>query len=140
MSMIVVRYHDGFTRGKDLPCPFLFNLVVKGHTLVANVTDLASHPDYVGEFDGRAIDHMHIRHDQAEVKKGFPVKKTSLDEVSKTGLLQEHQEMGIVDMPLRIQVTVSHLEGVMKVKIVHAWIIPANCFGVIVDELAAGLI
>ena len=62
---------------------------------------------------------MHVGDDQAQVEEVIALEQTQLGNIGKACLLEEHEDVGIVDMPLRVQVTVAHLDRTIEMEIIH---------------------
>ena len=71
-----------------------------------------------------------VRQDDAHVKERAPVPQPQVDDVSDARLFEVGQVAGVVDMPLRIEVGVAHLDGMVEAEAWHAPIIPLQISGI----------
>ena len=70
------------------------------------------------------IGDVDICHDHANFHKGLVLrKKAQLDPISNACLFEICEMFGVVDVPLRIQIPISDLDGMIEMKIAHGAII-----------------
>jgi len=79
-------------------------------------------------FDWREEGDVNVRHDQGKFEEIAALEQAKVLEVGEPGMLKKGQESGIIDMPLRIEITVPQLNGEKISKIVMYMIISdAEC-------------
>jgi hypothetical protein len=66
---------------------------------------------------------MHIRDDHPQVHKGLAVKQPQMQQIFKARLLHESKKSGIIDVPLRVKVSVTYLNWYFEFKGWHSPII-----------------
>jgi 5'-deoxynucleotidase YfbR-like HD superfamily hydrolase len=66
---------------------------------------------------------MNVCHNNAQIKERASVPQTQVPQIIQAGRFHNAQEARIVDMPLRIQITIPHLYRIIESEIGHGMII-----------------
>jgi hypothetical protein len=130
MGVVIVCHHDGLGGGQGLGRGFIFNLVFKGQALMTDTRRPHPNPDVLPQGNRLQVSHVDIRHDQPEVGEGNPVKQAQLQQVCKARLLDESDKVGVIDMSLGVEITITYLNRVVKVEIWHIM----NYTGICTDQ------
>jgi hypothetical protein len=67
-----------------------------------------------------------IRQNKTDVEKRMPIPETQMDYVSNPGLFKIRKILSIINVSLRIKVSIANFNGVVEIIPIHIEIIPAQ--------------
>lgn len=105
------------------PRLFVFDDGLKSDAFGTHAGYASSNTDLLVEIYGSFIRDVHIRDDHAKIKEALPIEKPQVLIILKACLLNIGEKACVIDMPLRVQILITHLDRCIEFEFVHAPII-----------------
>ncbi len=121
--MIIITDHGRRAAGQYLPGIHILDLILEIQAFGSQAGYACADLDMLFQLDGRQVIQVDTGDDQTQPEEVLPVPQAQVEQILHPGGFEEGQELGIVDMPLRIQIHVPDLEGDVEIKGCHGLII-----------------
>ena len=121
---IIVRHHHHLSDGEQLLRLRVNDGLLHRHGLVADLQRPHSHFDGRPPLDGLLVRDVDIREDDADIHERLSfLEQAEMFDVVDARLLEEGHILGVVEVTLRVEVTVADFDGMVEVEFGHAAII-----------------
>ena len=116
---VVERHHDRLTGCQDLLGIDIFQDVFHDKTLGADARHTHANLDLLQQGHRGFVGDVDVGHDQSQAIKIHPVPLAQFHQVGRARLFNQDDGMGIIEMPLRVEITVTDLDRVVEVECCH---------------------
>ncbi len=130
-GFVIVRHHHNRPCGHDFPRVGVYYALLHGHRLVADLRRPHANLDVIVVVDGRLVGNVNVGDDNADLHESLvAARKPKLNQIADARLLEVGQVFGVVDVSLRVQISVADFGWVKEFIVGHA--------GIIVGESVVG--
>lgn len=118
LRVVIVRHQDDFARGEDFFGLRVDDVLFHRHGLVAEFDRPHAHFDGHAPLDGFFVGDVDVREDDADVHEGLSLfEQVQAPEVLDASLLEKGDELGVVEMTLRVEVAVADFDGMVEAEL-----------------------